>query len=47
MEYIEVVDTVRIKPLERIDQPALVAVACRTNESGTRLIDNIILGGDL
>jgi len=46
-EYIEVVDTVRINPLEKIDQPALIAIACRTNESGTRLIDNIILGGDL
>lgn len=46
-EYVEVVDTVRIKPLDKIDRPALVAVACRTNESKTRLIDNIILGGDL
>jgi len=46
-EYIEVVDTVRISPLEKIDKPVLIAIACRTNESGTRLIDNIILGGDL
>jgi len=46
-EYIEVADTVCISPLEKIDRPALMAIACRTNESGTRLIDNIILGGDL
>jgi pantoate--beta-alanine ligase len=46
-EYVEAVDTVRLKSLDKIDRPAFVAVACRTNESSTRLIDNIILGGDL
>ena len=46
-EYIEVVDTVQLKSLDRLDRPALIAAACRTAETGTRLIDNIVLGGDL
>ncbi|MCL2183596.1 MAG: pantoate--beta-alanine ligase [Chitinispirillia bacterium] len=46
-EYIEVVDTVCLKPLEEINRTALVAVACRMAGTGTRLIDNIVLGGDL
>jgi pantoate--beta-alanine ligase len=47
VEYIELVDTERLKSLDNIDRPALLAVACRTAETSTRLIDNIILGGDL
>jgi pantoate--beta-alanine ligase len=46
-EYVEVVDTVQLKPLYNIDRPSLIAIACRTTETGTRLIDNIILGGNL
>ncbi|MFP4012821.1 MAG: pantoate--beta-alanine ligase [Chitinispirillaceae bacterium] len=46
-EYIEVVDTDLLKPLATLDKTALVAVACRTKETNTRLIDNITLGGDL
>jgi pantoate--beta-alanine ligase len=46
-EYVEVVDTTLLKPLAVIDRPALIAVACRMSETNTRLIDNIILGGDL
>ena len=46
-EYIEVVDAVLLKPVEKVEKSAIAAVACRTDESGTRLIDNIILGGDL
>ena len=46
-EYVEIVDTVQVKPLDNIDAPALLAIACRTLETETRLIDNIILGGNL
>jgi pantoate--beta-alanine ligase len=46
-EYIEIVDTATLLPLETVDGPALMAVALRTKESGTRLIDNIVLGGEL
>ena len=46
-EYVEIVDTVQLKPLVTIDRPSLIAVACRTTETDTRLIDNIVLGGDL
>jgi pantoate--beta-alanine ligase len=46
-EYIEIVDTTFVKPLDIIDKTALIAIACRMAESGTRLIDNIVLGGEL
>lgn len=46
-EYIELVDTVDLNPLEVVSSTALVAVACRTKQSKTRLIDNIIIGGAL
>jgi len=46
-EYLEFVDTIELKPLEVLNTTALVAVACRTAESNTRLIDNIVLGGSL
>ncbi|MBS1271797.1 MAG: Pantothenate synthetase [Candidatus Marinimicrobia bacterium] len=39
-DYIEVVDLERLAPIERIDQPALIAVAAYVGT--TRLIDNII-----
>ncbi|MDG5816938.1 pantoate--beta-alanine ligase [Chitinispirillales bacterium ANBcel5] len=46
-EYIEVVDIVTLEPLKEIKDKALIAVACKTSESKTRLIDNIVLGGEL
>jgi pantoate--beta-alanine ligase len=46
-EYIEIVDIVNLEPLNLLDKPALIAVACRTSQSKTRLIDNVILGGNI
>jgi pantoate--beta-alanine ligase len=46
-EYLEIVDTISLRPLAELSTTALMAVACRTGESGTRLIDNIVLGGSL
>jgi pantoate--beta-alanine ligase len=46
-EYIQLVDTIDLNPLAVISSTALVAVACRTKQSKTRLIDNIIIGGAL
>jgi pantoate--beta-alanine ligase len=46
-EYVEIVDPVTLEPLADIKAAALVAVAARTKETGTRLIDNIVLGGSL
>jgi pantoate ligase/cytidylate kinase len=46
-EYINVVDPVDLKPVDVLQSTALVAIACWTLESGTRLIDNIVLGGSL
>jgi pantoate--beta-alanine ligase len=46
-EYIEIVHTTTLQPLETVTGPALMAVAVRTKESRTRLIDNIVLGGEL
>jgi pantoate--beta-alanine ligase len=46
-EYIEIVDTVDLQPLGLVSSAALIAIACRTAESGTRLIDNIVVGGSL
>ncbi len=45
VEYVEIVDTVTVQPMEIIPAPALIAVACRTTQSKTRLIDNAIAGG--
>jgi pantoate--beta-alanine ligase len=47
IEYVELVDTVKIKPVTSVASAALIAVACRTKESRTRLIDNIVIGGTL
>jgi pantoate--beta-alanine ligase len=44
VEYAEIVNPVSLHPLIRIEQTALVVVACRTRDSKTRLIDNIVLG---
>jgi pantoate--beta-alanine ligase len=44
-EYLDIVDTVTLEPLAIVTGSALIAVACRTTESGTRLIDNLTIGG--
>ena len=46
-EYIEIVDTERLTNQVDIRSTTLVAIAVRTKESNTRLIDNIVLGGML
>jgi pantoate--beta-alanine ligase len=46
-EYIEIVDAVRLDPVRTIADTTLIAVACRTSESSTRLIDSIIIGGEI
>ena len=46
-EYIEIVDTQSLLPQATLSLTTLVAIACRTAKSGTRLIDNIVLGGSL
>ncbi|MBD3244041.1 MAG: pantoate--beta-alanine ligase [Chitinivibrionales bacterium] len=47
IEYLEAVDTTTVHPVDRVEGAVLVAVACRTSQSNTRLIDNITLGGEL
>jgi pantoate--beta-alanine ligase len=44
-EYIEIVDTIEFQPQKTMQGTSLIAVAFRTRESNTRLIDNIITGG--
>jgi pantoate--beta-alanine ligase len=44
-EYVEIVSLQTLQPQTVITGAALLAVACRTTESGTRLIDNIVIGG--
>ena len=46
-EYIEIVNTLTLQPLDTIHSAALIAIAVRMKTSKTRLIDNIVLGGDL
>lgn len=46
-EYIDISDTVKLQPAETVLSKALLAVACRTKQSRTRLIDNCVLGGTL
>lgn len=43
IDYVAAVDIFSLKPVERISEPTLLAVAARVGS--TRLIDNIILGG--
>jgi pantoate--beta-alanine ligase len=44
VEYVEVVGVENFQSLQNdIDTPALIAAACRTGESGTRMIDNVEL----
>jgi pantoate--beta-alanine ligase len=45
VEYAAVADARNFQPVRGdIDTPAVIAVACRTAESGTRLIDNVAVG---
>jgi pantoate--beta-alanine ligase len=46
-EYIEIVNTLTLQPLDTIHGAALIAIAMRMKTSKTRLIDNIVLGGEL
>jgi len=41
IDYVEVVDAVRLEPLERLEGRCLIAVAVRFG--GTRLIDNVVV----
>ena len=47
LEYIAIVSIETLEAVETISGRTLIAVACRTKETNTRLIDNIILGGTL
>jgi len=47
IEYIEIVDSVTLQPTNDAQSCVLVAVAVRTSQTKTRLIDNIVLGGQL
>ncbi|MBM3956530.1 MAG: pantoate--beta-alanine ligase [Gemmatimonadetes bacterium] len=44
LEYVSVADPDTLAELETVDRPALVSLAARVG--GTRLIDNILLGGE-
>jgi pantoate--beta-alanine ligase len=48
-EYIEIVNTLTLEPIEAIlgQGHVLIAIAVRMKTSKTRLIDNIVLGGEL
>lgn len=46
-DYCEIVDLQSLEPVHHITDPVLFAVACRMRMSGTRLIDNTVLGGSL
>jgi pantoate--beta-alanine ligase len=46
VEYVEIVDIKTLEPLSGECNSAMIAVAVRTSDSKTRLIDNIVLGGD-
>ncbi len=46
-EYVEIVNCTTLEPVTETGECTLVAVAVRTRQTKTRLIDNIMLGGDL
>ncbi len=46
-EYIAIVDAETLNAVETISGKTLIAVACGTEQSQTRLIDNIVLGGTI
>jgi len=45
VEYIEIVDMDTVAPVPELGAPALAAIAVRTKQTKTRLIDNAVLGG--
>lgn len=47
VEYIVIVDIENLEPVNTLQDSNLIAVAVKTKESGTRLIDNIIIGDPL
>jgi pantoate--beta-alanine ligase len=47
VEYVACVDLDTLGELQSVQSSALLAVACRTVQSGTRLIDNTVLGATL
>ncbi len=47
IEYVEAVSTLSLEKTDIIAGPTLFACAVRTKTSGTRLIDNCIIGGSL
>ncbi len=44
IDYVDIYSFPALQPIEAVDQPALLAIAVRIGK--TRLIDNVILGGD-
>lgn len=46
-EYISVVDSKSFETVKTITATALIVVVCRTKESRTRLLDNVVVGGAL
>lgn len=47
VDYMELVDTVRLRPVREIEGPVLLATRCSTRHTDTHLIDNTVLGGSL
>ncbi len=45
VEYVEIVDMDTVSPVSVLGAPALAAIAVRTKQTKTRLIDNAVLGG--
>jgi pantoate--beta-alanine ligase len=45
VEYVEIADMETLASVTTLSTPSLAAVAVRTAASGTRLIDNVVLGG--
>ncbi|MBN1981427.1 MAG: pantoate--beta-alanine ligase [Chitinivibrionales bacterium] len=46
-DYLDIVDPHTLESLSIVEQSAVILTACRTVESKTRLLDNIVLGGSL
>ena len=45
VEYIAVADAQTFEEVAAVDRPTLLLVSCKTPESGTRLLDNVVLDG--
>jgi len=46
-QYIAIVDVEKLEPVSTISSVTVIAVACKTAQSHTRLIDNVLLNGEL